>query len=65
MYYVAKNYPPYWKDRLTQSADLAAMKAWAQRESAKSGEHLTVREGDFPGFHYGKTRATYVNGKEV
>lgn len=66
MYYVAPNYPPYWKDRLTQSTDLNAMKAWAQRESRQRGERLTVREGDFPGFSYGKKHATYdAQGQEI
>lgn len=66
MYYVVGNYPPYWGDRLTQSADLDAMKTWAQRESKKRGEWLTVREGDFPGFSYGNKRATYNDkGQEV
>lgn len=66
MYYVAKIYPPYWKDRLTESTDLNAMKAWARRESRNRGERLTVREGDFPGFIYGTTHVTYdANGQEI
>lgn len=65
MYYVAPNYPPYWANRLADSASLEAMKTWARRESRKRGETLTVREGDFPGFSYGKVRATYNEGVEV
>lgn len=65
MYYVAKIYPPYWKDRLAQSANLDEMKAWARRESRARGERLTVREGDFPGFTYGAKHGVYDQGQEV
>lgn len=66
MYYVAKNYPPYWPNRLNQSEDLEAMKSWASKEARKRGEWLYVREGDFPGFRYGKVRATFNDkGQEV
>lgn len=65
MYYVAPNYPPYWNNRLAESANLDEMKAWAKRESGNQQTHLTVREGDFPGFSYGKKHGTYINGKEV
>lgn len=62
MYYVSTKRKHYWRDRLTESTNLEEMKRWAQRESAARGERLIVRDGDFPGFQYGKTRAVYENG---
>jgi len=67
VYYVALNYPPYWKDRIHESDDLEAAKAWASKEARERGVYgITVRQGPDSHANYGHKFATYDNqGQEA